>query len=314
MFFSKNKKTDSKIRFQQTGFRKQLQSARGYKRPGMKNPVLVNIWPKVIAMVAILGLIYLIYIPNFLFIKHINVNGVGDQDKQQIIDLSNEYLKQQPFKAQGNWIFLDQDSLAKYIEEKSSQITKIESIKKKFSNTLNITVIPRTTAFNVTTPLQQLLVSNDGLVSQDITSLGTSTPAQTSGLTAITIDTASSTYVGNKIFSDSLIEAINTLKDLTHNQLKLSLNYFEVQSLPSMDITEYLNDGFKVMFNRGLNLQESVNQLQLLLSNMQDSQKKTLYYIDMRFDGKGFVCYKNTACVQNTLIQSPIIPTATTTP
>ncbi len=310
MMFSKNKKTDSKIRFQQTGFRQRLQSARAYKRQGLKNPGTAKLWLKLLAAVLAIGLLYLVYVPNFLTIKNIRVSGIGTDGQTQISELVNNYFKAKPLAAQSNWLFLSTKGLTQYISQRDNDITAVGTVKKKFPGTINISVTSRITAFKITTPLQQLLISNDGLVRQDITGLGTSTVPQTAGLINLTVGDASSTIVGDKYLPDSLMSAINQLQNLTQNQLKLTVDHFEIPNLQATDLSEYVTLGFKLMFETTTDVGQAVNQAQLILNSLAASQQKNLYYLDMRFGGKAYVCYQNTACVQNV----PITQTATTTP
>jgi hypothetical protein len=310
MFFGKNKKTDSKIRFQQTGFRRQLQSARSYKREGGKNAGLGRLLVKISAGLIAAGLLYLVYAPTFLSLKNITVTGIGQSGQQQITELISNYIKSSPLKAQSNWLFLSDANLAQYIFQRDNDITAVNSVKKKFSNTLTVAVTPRITAFNVITPLQQLLVSNDGLVRQDITGLGTSTiTSETAGLINLSVDSASSTIIGQRFLPDNLISAINQLRNLTQTQLGLTIDHFEVANLQATDLSEYVTLGFKMMFDTTVDLGQAVNQARLILNSLAGSQQKNLYYLDLRFGGKAYVCYQNTACVQNV----PIIQTTATT-
>ena len=292
--FLKNKKTNSKIRFQQTGFRRQLQSARGYKRQGIQKVGPSYFWPKLIIGATIILVLYLIYIPNFLFVKHIQVNGASGDDQNQVTNLAQNYLKLKPLTAQGNWWFLSTSKLSDYILQHDAQITRISSIKKKFPNKIIVNTIPRVTEFSVTLPLQHFLVSNDGVVQQDITPVGTSTPVQTTGLVPVTINNASTTVsVGDKLFSHDIVSSLNLLKNPT-------LDHFELVNLAPISIIEHTTGGYRLLFNTKLNLTQNINQTQLILGSLTDSQKKNLYYIDMRFADKGFVCYKNTACAAPT--------------
>ena len=108
----------------------------------------------------------------------------------------------------------------------------------------------------------------------------------------------------------TLQSAINQLQNLTQNQLKLTVDHFEIPNLQATDLSEYVTLGFKLMFETTTDVGQAVNQAQLILNSLAASQQKNLYYLDMRFGGKAYVCYQNTACVQNV----PITQTATTTP
>lgn len=301
-------KLDPKIRFQQSSFRKALQSARAYKRTtkplnqeGFRALLaklgLTNLWMQIAAPVVLLAIVYLVYVPNLLFLKTIQVTGIEGSDNQQIVALTQTYTKQQPLTAQQNILFLSKSGLQNYLFSHDPTISKITSVKKKFPNKVIITVVPRTSEFFVTTPLEQLLVSNDGLVQQEL--FGSSTTSTLPNLLSITLNNASSTPSGTHLLEDNFISTLLTIKSLTESQLHLTFDHFEIDHPQSRDITEFVKEGFKIEFNASLDLQQSMDQAQLILNNMQDNQRKTLYYIDMRFEGRGFACLQNTPCVSN---------------
>ena len=102
--FNRNKhKIDPRIRYRNSKFSRKLESARGYKRVIRQRPksswevFLANVgltsWQsKVITGAVFFLLIYLVYIPNFLFIKQVTVNGSDQPTNAVVKSLTDSYL------------------------------------------------------------------------------------------------------------------------------------------------------------------------------------------------------------------------------
>src|SRR5687768_2052845 len=91
MFGKKPKRLDSRVRFQHQNFTRKLDLARRYKRsaPAVSDDQSYNVLPKLglttrlsqaLAILIIAGLVYLIFIPNFLSPQAIQVEGVGGDE------------------------------------------------------------------------------------------------------------------------------------------------------------------------------------------------------------------------------------------
>jgi cell division septal protein FtsQ len=313
--FKKQKKLDPKVRFHLTGFRKQLQNAREYKRSSPKtseskfSSVLKKIGPKTIlipiaVVLGVLGLLYIIYIPNFLTVTSITINGLPPAQRTYAEEMVKNYLTAQPIKAQKNIFFLSKADLQAYLVSKDANILNIRQIKKVYFHSIIVNVTPRTNAFLLETPLQKSFISNDGNLQGEAVPLSTGTPQSLTNLITIRTTSTSTFASGAKIFNDQLISAVNLLHNLSDQQLKLPIDHFEIDDLQGRNITVITAGGFIIKFDITNDLQKNINQLQLLLNNLEDSQRKNLYYIDMRFEGRGFVCLKNTPCTQSSFIQN----------
>ena len=317
----KNKKVDSKVRFQHTAFRNQLQSARHYKRNARKIPekdwelffVSVGLggWVrKSIAGAFALLIVYLLYVPNFLFIKTIDINGLDASSKPQVMALVQNYLTQKPLQDQKNIILLSKNNLAKFILAQSPQIIKINSIEKVFPSSLLINVEQRTTAAVLSTPDGQFLISSDGLVQQQLGQMNTSTLAL---LPHVTITATTTVSSGEAVFAKSIVDSFGQINTLAQSELHVSPDHFELSTATSTDLTLITKEGYSFYFDVRMNVQASLDQISLVLQNTSDSQKKNLYYIDMRFPGRGFVCFNNTPCAQNIPIKNIATTTLDTT-
>src|SRR5258708_2100464 len=106
---NKQKKLDPRVRYQQSSFNRKLDERRTFKRkstpvverdPSSWNflPVLglKSRWAQALAILIFLGIVYLVYIPNFLFIKNVEVQGAGQDEANQLKASIDYYLNHAP--------------------------------------------------------------------------------------------------------------------------------------------------------------------------------------------------------------------------
>lgn len=175
MFFQKKKpKLDSKVRFQHKGFNQKLQQARQFKRaakPISENKVqkffesigLGSHWLQALVLLVIFAIIYVVYIPNFLTLQGVEIEGLPVSDKEQAINEVNSALKQAKFyNPQHNILFTSEARIREALE-KISRIDSIQKIKKDFgSKTIKITVLPKFDRFSVRSSEKVYDLFNDG--------------------------------------------------------------------------------------------------------------------------------------------------------
>lgn len=119
MFFKpKQKKLDPKVRFQHRSFTQKLRAAQTYKRQATQVPetegekVLVGLGldsmiSRIVVGVGIAILVYLVYIPNFLFVKNITISGADESLQNGLRETIQNYFSDSPFyTAQRNTVFL----------------------------------------------------------------------------------------------------------------------------------------------------------------------------------------------------------------
>src|SRR6185437_7888178 len=153
--FSKNKrKIDSRIRYRNSHFSSKLENARGYKRVIRQRPK--NSWEvflanaglgtwqsKVITAAVFFLLIYLVYIPNFLFIKQVTVNSSDQTTNDVVKTLTDSYLNKKLPWPQTNLLLLSKGKLTSYLLDNSQKVLSVDAITKKFPNRLTVSVTPR---------------------------------------------------------------------------------------------------------------------------------------------------------------------------
>lgn len=318
--FEKKPKLDSKIRFQRSEFRKELQSARGYKRQAPKPPQgfwstllfkvgLGSLWFKIAFVAVVLALIYLAFIPNFLYIKTVNLSGLQPEQVPAAQTLVANYLKQNSLHFQRNIVFLSKSGLSNYLEKNSNDIQKVLSVRKLFPNGLMLNLQPRISQFVVNLSGQDFLVSSDGFVGEALV-FSSSTPAEILNFPKISVQNGDQPDIGSKILNSETLSSIQKIQNTLLKDLQVPVDSFALNSATSTDIQVKLKPDAVIYFDLKQDTSVNLSQLKLLWQNLSDNQRKSLYYIDMRYEGRGFVCLKTSVCAQNSVPTQ----TATTTP
>lgn len=178
MFGRKKKpsKIDPRVRFRNKQFNQRLKTARTYKRP-IRPPAesayenfLVSIglgskWKRYLLVVVLAGLIYLVYFPNFLSIKKIEILGTDDNGTQIIEKQVEQYFQSTKiWNPQKNLVLLSKSELQQELKGLAN-VDSVISIKKSFkSQTLTISVLSKYSKFlvSVNDSHQVLDIYNDG--------------------------------------------------------------------------------------------------------------------------------------------------------
>jgi cell division septal protein FtsQ len=312
-------KKDPKIRFQQSRFQRELQKARGYKRIPGKIPEkpwekffaklgILSLKTRLITAATILVVAYLLFVPNFLTIRHIQITGVSGNEQSNIENLTKNYLTAHPLLIQKNLLFTSKNSLADYLQKNDNSIFKVGQIKKRYFNTIIIPVEPHVETYALQTKAENIILFQDGIFSRALENNPSSTPF--SALTVVKILEPGQITSENLPLKGSDLLIFRSLQDVMNQGMSQPAAYFEISTINSPDVYAYTLFGSKIVFDRNPDIPKITEQLQQLWSHLSDAQKKNIYYIDMRVPDRGFVCLKNTPCTET---YQPINPTTTTT-
>lgn len=179
MFFKKKKsKLDPKVRFQHKQFKSKLDSARSYKRTSRAIPessfdrVMTAIglparWSQILVLVLFAGLFYLAYVPNFLSIESIHIQGLSDAQAQDLeASLRRQIADSHFFNPQHNILFFDKDSVDRALADVPS-VHFIASLNKDIrGRSLYIEAESKYDRFLLAAPEQVFDVYNDGSLHQ----------------------------------------------------------------------------------------------------------------------------------------------------
>ena len=311
--FGNKKKIDSKIRFQNSRFKSRLRQAREYKRPARIMPrtstevflskIGLGSWPsRFITILVFLLLVYLIFIPNFIFVRHISINGVGASDSAGVESLTNSFLSQSLPWPQKNLVLLSKNKLKDYLLKNDQRVFTVNSINKKLPSTLVINITPRVDQFLISTASSTYFtVSNDGLITSELF-LGASGTLP-SNLPSIKLNDGGGLVLRHQALSPGQINIINQLSGQLPEIAKFGVSYFQMPNLESPDLAVYTKGGSKFMFSLSPDITQTLNRLKLMLSQISGPYLQKIYYVDMRFGSNGYICYKGTPCAQNTNLQ-----------
>lgn len=179
MFFKrKTKKLDPKVRFQHKRFTGKLQSARNYKRQAVSVPDsnldkilsavgLRSRWSQIFFAIFLAAILYLVYIPNFLTIKNIEVTGLSDSQAQELRSAIEEGIKGSIFMyPQRNLLFF-QDQVVRTAAGKIPSIAKVDKIRRYFGGqTLRVVAESKYERYLVKTPSSVYDVYSDGTLAK----------------------------------------------------------------------------------------------------------------------------------------------------
>lgn len=248
MFFKKKqKKLDSKVRFQHTQFTRQLNAARSFKRQSAPVPegrfqllltrVGLRSWTmRIIVTIVSLLLIYLVFIPNFLYISEITVHGLAPDDASKVRDSVSKYFKNNLWPLpQKNSIFLNEQKLSTFLLGVDEKIYKIERIVTHYPNELEIVIVPRKPRYILRAKTQMLVLNNDGTVaSYSPYDQAQFTEGLPQSLSRVVIDTDKEATVDQIYFPDQkLAEQLQTLRDLFMQKITTGISYFEIPTFQS---------------------------------------------------------------------------------
>jgi len=311
-----------KARYQNLAFIKRLRQARNYKRTTRLIPQnrwqffltkigLNSLLAKIIAISAVILLIYLIYIPNFLNVSQITIEGAVLYQKQSIASTANDYLTSKPLWPQRNLLLLSKKDLADYLIKKNRYVLKLKSIKKELPDSLVIYLEPRLNKFLLRTKQAAFVVSNDGIIIEKNDNSSTSTALSFTNLIAIRLDSDVDFQVNQKILNEDWLKKIVQIENKLTKEVQNEPVNFETKNLNGTDLTVIyiMPPNHKIFLDASLDLEQILTQYKLLWENLKIEQRQNLYYVDLRIKGKAYVCYKNTACAKDLILKD-----ATTTP
>lgn len=308
-----------KYRYQNQAFKKNLDNARHYKRTKRKIPETIreiilaklglDSWPAALALVIILSLlVYTAYVPNFLYVKNIQINGLKIKERQFVLAEVNSFLKSKSLWPQKNLLFLNLGALKKTLEKDNLNIQSIDSITKGWRGDLSININSRYPRYFTQNTTQYFGISADGIV-MEISAASSSTPPN---LTRLDFSQISEWAVGQKIINDEVLALMQKVTKDFPSQLKLPISRMQVQASDNQDLWVDTQSGYLVKLDLKSDWNQTLNNLHnLFFVQILPGDQKRLAYVDMRVPERAYVCYKNTACA---MAKSAVLGNSTSTP
>lgn len=311
------------MRFQNQGFQKQLDKQRNYKRGKKTFPQtdlgvflskigLGSIKTRLFVTIILLLLIYLVYVPNFLFIKTIQINGITQPKRAEVQKVVESYLSNKLPWPQKNLMLLSTKRLENYLLQNNQSILRVDKISKNYFDSVIINVVPRQDTFVIQSKIKSFGVANDGLVTKIIYPDPAVTSTLPSTLILIKLTNDESLFVSQQILKPETATSLKQFYDQSPDILKSPVNYFELASFNDSTITAIVKNKFAVKMNLNADFIDLARRLKLLFSQFSDQEIMSLEYVDMRYEDRGYVCHKYQPCVgeiklpsQNTASGSP---------
>jgi len=317
---TKNDRNDSKDRFQKKNFRNHLQQAQNYKRNVRNLPktkfrtflfkIGLGSYKTIIpAAIILLFGIYLIYVPNFLYIKHIEISGLRTEDAATASNTINDYLKTRFWWPQKNILLLSKAGLSKYLLARDGAVADIKNIKKDLPDTIILELEQRYGKYELEIGDWHYILSNDGVVMSG--QYGTST---ISSLPLIRFKDEQQPADGERFFSPELLELAEGLSSDLAKNIKIPTGAILMENRKSADVKVITTNGYEFFFDVKSDIGDISKKLQLLLSRLTDAEKAKLKYIDMRIKDKGYVCLKDAPCAKETSPSQATSTEASTNP
>ena len=362
MFGNKKQKLDPRVKYEQPQFKKQLQNARAYKRvpASSGNSVFLRIlkiarrvpWKLALGVViATVLAVYICFVPNFLFITTITVQGGTDKVAADVEQQATRFLHTSHFGIpRRNMLFVPSQELATFLAAANTHVWRVDEVKKQWPNKLSIRITSRVPVYKFNISGQEIVVANDGSV------LPKEEAPYNSQLLLVSAQTGSFAEVGGKQFSGELLATLSSVKNNFTALVNLpsptkielvpvmvaapSASILPTNSLPPQGITPthrleqvalnvppeevrvfvppYANSNtpaFTVLLPVSEDTNEVLIKLHALLASQTAERMKNLEYVDMRFSSRAFICLKGTPCVngENT-VQVSAVPTPTKKP
>lgn len=299
---------DKRIKYRDLRFKKELEKARQYKRlarhlPETKFEILLSrlclgSWQsKLLLILVFCGLVYLVFIPNFLFIKSYEVQGerlAHEAEHRQVI---NGFLTQSRVWPQKNLLLLSSSALKKKLATES-WIISVDSIQKIWPNRFVVKVNERREFALVETPGARYIFSNDGKKLETLDS--SSTPPSS----LLILKTPASLKPEQEIPSASL-ELIKILQNKIPEICQATVSFYIFYPDINPDLEAVAAAGYKLIFDTSLDNKETFENLSVLLGKLSPEEKNRLAYIDLRIKNKAYICLKGTSCTEALKFKSP---------
>ncbi len=317
----------TKIKYLNPEFRKKLNEARGYKRAVKKIPEkplgiflsrvkLDSLKAKIFITLCFGLLAYLLFIPNFIFIKHINILGIHSSNLPTVEACVHKYLSQPFYWPQKNLLLLSKNKLLTHLQNHCEGISKVSKIDKKFFNTLLLTLEARYEKYLLTNSNGNYLLANDGYILKELNpDLKQVSSTTLNGLIIFNTQLKQPLYEKQFFPENKYFPALTELLNWATHKLQNPILKLNLIDEIFNDVELFTQTGYKLKINLNYSLKEQFQNLESLLKDISQSRINGVKYIDLRVKDKAFVCYKDGFCAKETpILPQNQTPNSTSTP
>lgn len=237
------------------------------------------------------SIIYTLFFSSLLMINRINIYGAENLSESSISglirdDLQGKYLN---YINRNNIMFVGKRSMEGLLRDNFGRIKSV-SVEKKFPSTLEVSFKEKQLMFFVCSAGECFILDREGNFNKE----GDFKRDRLSRDDFIILNDLS----GNGIIlkedwmEQDYIDYVSGIRDAIRLNLDINIgSTYETPSRVSSDIRVMTMEGWKIFFNKDVDMKKSLDILKLFLEEkIEDNQRKNLEYIDLRSDNK--VYYK----------------------
>jgi len=303
-------------RFSDRFFQTRIKSAREFKRaprflPSARTNITIGVLSRktkfISSLIVILllgGAVFVVFSPRFR-ITEIKAEGLSQLQlslvSSWITELGDEKILK--FIPGNHLIALSRSRVETRLKEKSILIVAVPAFKKHFPNKLELSISERYPAFIWKTGDQYALVSNDGLVLDEVAESYASTTTE-----FITFEDQSGTVFNlhDPLAARQAVRFIPDLIKLWPAFVSFALLDGTVSGSVGSDIFVSTEQEFKVYFSSSRNAEDQLHFLQLILAyEIPPERIPELAYIDVRLEEQAYYCYVSEPCESVSSPDSP---------
>lgn len=338
MLSKRKRNTKNKVRFEQTLFRRQLQTRRNYRRVthssslSIRRSEAVHFFQILFSVACAAFLVYLFFLPNFFTLKSVAVVGGTTAEQTQLVSTMQSFLqtKYKSIFPLSNPLFATSPRVSDFILANNSSVLRVTSVHKNiFKRELSVQVEFRQPLFLLSAGDRTYTVAQDGVVFGEMSS-GSPIPKN---LQKILTSSDVQPIVGQKYLQENVLHTTKALKDTFFSTTGLGTDFVEFTSRADYFTNKHFTNGatselalhtyasrerkipaFIVFYDTNSDVDRAIVNTKLLLDSLNPDKLHALAYIDMRFKNKGFVCTVGAPCIdQPSQIESADTSTHATT-
>jgi len=238
-------------------------------------------WYLVLAILGVSGLTYLVLFSPVFKIDKIEITGIPNLEEktQEIIktETENKFLF---FIKKDNLFLFNANLVARQLLGAFPELKSAE-LKKHFPDSLSLTLQQRmpvaTWAFSTSSSENYFLVDETGVTFEEYKT----GKATTTLPLIVSKDAIDEITLGKQIIDENKMKLILKI-DTNLESLALPTNHF---SIMENNLTAFLKEGWRIEFNLESDIDLTLAKLKLLLEKeITEEKRKTLEYIDLRFN------------------------------
>lgn len=301
-------------RFHNPEYKKQIKAVRTYRRQVKTTPDtplgkffyaigLQSIFRRVLVLLVLALLVYLAYFAKFLQLQKFEIIGLSDEALQQTLVHTEEYIGTYQYGLpQRNIVFFNSQAFSSYILAKDLNVAKVNSIKKKFWNTIIVNLEQRVPAFVLEVNTKSYILNSDGTVGaeilpgQVIASDGTVTINPLPPYPVIKDTAPEEVAPGEYFFSQPKNDFLRFIHENLSKQIAVDIESYETPGKAADQLIVHMTKGFKVLFTNTADPDLYLSRLHALWLQFTPDQQSRLAYIDLRFEKNAYSCFKGDPC------------------